>query len=65
MTTGSRLQVNVSLTYGSHGGDRPGKSFLYFKSFYGLVLSTQFVPVVPDYDINVFFVVGIKLSFEY
>ena len=31
MTTGSRLQVNVSLTYGSHGGDRPGKSFFYFE----------------------------------
>ena len=28
MTTGNRLQVNVSLTYGSHGGDRPGKSYL-------------------------------------
>ena len=27
MTTGERSQVNVSLTYGSYGGYRPGKLF--------------------------------------
>ena len=31
MTTGKRLQVNVSLTDGSNGGDRPGKSYFIFQ----------------------------------